>query len=146
MPGTKEGALKAKETIRKQYGSEFWANIGKIGGKASSNGGFAADKKLAVKAGGVGGHRSSRTKKLKIFQFISGFTNARLVLDEDEAAAPDEALYMFGWTMKDAQAKLRAGEPKITFWEAQKSIKTSPKKVSVVKKGGLFHFLDVKTK
>ena len=123
MPGTKEGARKAAATNRALYGEDFFANIGKIGGKKGNTGGFAADKKLAVKAGGLGGHRSSRTKKLKIFQFISGFTNARLVLDEDEAAAPDEALYMFGWNMKDAQAKLRAGEPKITFWEAQKNLK-----------------------
>ena len=126
--GTKSGDMASerwRETMEENYG-ENWREImrkqGKKGGKASSNGGFAVNKKLAVKAGGVGGHRSSRTKKLKIFQFLSGFTNARLVLDEDEAAAPDEALYMFGWTMKDAQAKLRAGEPKITFWEAQEKI------------------------
>ena len=126
--GTKSGDMASerwRETMEENYG-ENWREImrkqGRKGGKASSNGGFASNKKLAVKAGGVGGHRSSRTKKLKIFQFLSGFTNARLVIDEDEAAAPDEALYMFGWTMKDAQAKLRAGEPKITFWEAQKKI------------------------
>ena len=126
--GTKSGDMASerwRETMEENYG-ENWREImreqGKKGGKLSSNGGFAADKKLAVKAGGVGGHRSSRTKKLKIFQFLSGFTNARLVIDEDEAAAPDEALYMFGWTMKDAQAKLRAGEPKITFWEAKEEI------------------------
>ena len=126
--GTKSGDMASerwRETMEENYG-ENWREImreqGKKGGKLSSNGGFAVNKKLAVKAGGLGGHRSSRTKKLKIFQFLSGFTNARLVLDEDEAAAPDEALYMFGWNMKDAQAKLRAGEPKMTFWEAQEKI------------------------
>lgn len=46
MPGTKEGAIKTKETMKKKYGvngyHEFFKMIGSIGGQNGHTGGFAS--------------------------------------------------------------------------------------------------------
>jgi len=42
MPGTRLGGLKALQTNKQLYGEDYYANIGRKGGKASSNGGFAS--------------------------------------------------------------------------------------------------------
>ena len=60
MPGTAEGARKARQTITKRYGDDFYAKIGAKGGAASKTGGFAANKKLAREAGKKGGAISKR--------------------------------------------------------------------------------------
>lgn len=75
MPGTKDGAKKAVQTIRNKHGEDFFARIGAKGGAASGTGGFAYDgrtqlEKLlgkpkkgivkARKAGSIGGKISKR--------------------------------------------------------------------------------------
>lgn len=74
MPGTIEGGRKARETNFKKYGKDFYANIGRKGGKASSTGGFASDKvgkdgltglERAAIAGRKGGQLSKRGKAKK---------------------------------------------------------------------------------
>lgn len=60
MAGTKEGGKHAAETNRKLYGKDFYANIGRKGGKAGHTGGFAADTELARRAGAIGGKKSKR--------------------------------------------------------------------------------------
>lgn len=69
MPGTREGGLKAKQTNLKRHGKNFYANIGRKGGKASNTGGFASDKvgkdgltglERAAIAGRKGGQLSKR--------------------------------------------------------------------------------------
>lgn len=60
MAGTKEGARKAQATIAKKYGSDFYANIGRIGGRNGHTGGFAANPELAREAGRKGGLISKR--------------------------------------------------------------------------------------
>jgi len=62
MPGTRAGGLKAAETTKKRYGSDFYIKIGVVGGKKSSGGGFAANPELAKIAGAKGGRISRRTK------------------------------------------------------------------------------------
>jgi len=62
MPGTRAGGLKAAETTKKRYGSDFYTKIGVVGGKKSSGGGFAANPELAKIAGAKGGRISRRTK------------------------------------------------------------------------------------
>lgn len=60
MPGTIEGGRKAAATNKKKYGKEFYANIGRKGGKNGHTGGFAANPELAKEAGRKGGKISKR--------------------------------------------------------------------------------------
>lgn len=60
MSGTKEGGLKASRTNREKHGEDFYARIGKNGGKKGHKGGFAANPELARKAGAIGGRKSKR--------------------------------------------------------------------------------------
>ena len=60
MAGTKAGGKHAAETNIKLYGKDFYARIGRRGGKAGHTGGFAADPELARRAGAIGGKKSRR--------------------------------------------------------------------------------------
>ena len=62
MSGTRQGGLKAAKTNKDRYGSEFYKKIGKVGGKKSTTGGFAANPELARIAGRKGGKASKRRK------------------------------------------------------------------------------------
>lgn len=44
MSGTVKGGKKAAKTNIKRHGKDYYANIGRKGGKASSTGGFASEK------------------------------------------------------------------------------------------------------
>lgn len=44
MAGTKIGGQKAAATNKAKHGDDFYANIGRMGGAKSGNGGFASDK------------------------------------------------------------------------------------------------------
>lgn len=62
MAGTKAGAQIAKmKNLAKN--PNFYADLGRIGGRASNTGGFAYDKELAKVAGTKGGMRSKRGHK-----------------------------------------------------------------------------------
>ena len=65
MSGTKVGGSKARETNRAKYGSDYYAQIGRIGGHNGHAGGFAANPELAKEAGRLGGLRSKRPKGIK---------------------------------------------------------------------------------
>jgi hypothetical protein len=60
MAGTKIGGKKAAKTNIEKYGKNFYVNIGSIGGKLGTTGGFAANHKLASEAGRKGGSISKR--------------------------------------------------------------------------------------
>jgi general stress protein YciG len=66
MPGTKEGAIKARATTLARD-PNFYARIGAIGGKkGKADGvikGFAHNRELAVEAGRKGGLLSHRGKR-----------------------------------------------------------------------------------
>lgn len=62
MSGTKAGGLKAKATNIAKHGSDFYREIGRIGGKNGHTGGFAANHELAREAGRIGGRKSKRGK------------------------------------------------------------------------------------
>ena len=69
MSGTFKGGLKAAKTNIKKHGKDYYANIGRKGGKKSRTGGFASHKvgrdgltgiERAKIAGAKGGHISKR--------------------------------------------------------------------------------------
>ena len=68
MSGNITGGKKAAQTNKKRYGSDFYANIGRKGGKNGHTGGFAADHERARRAGAIGGKKSKRgpAKKKKV--------------------------------------------------------------------------------
>lgn len=61
MAGTKTGGQKAAQTNKQRYGTDFYQKIGRVGGKKSTTGGFAANPELAREAGRKGGKKSKRT-------------------------------------------------------------------------------------
>ena len=67
MAGTVEGGKKAaaKNLARDP---DFYAKIGKIGGKNGTTGGFAANRELARIAGQKGGRKSRRGPSNKIIK------------------------------------------------------------------------------
>ncbi len=63
MAGTKIGGIKAAQTNKAKYGSDFYGKIGAKGGKLGKTGGFAAGERgreLARIAGAKGGLKSRR--------------------------------------------------------------------------------------
>ena len=62
MAGTRKGGEQAAKTNKQRYGNSFYMEIGRMGGKKSTGGGFAKDPELARKAGRLGGLRSRRRK------------------------------------------------------------------------------------
>ena len=60
MAQTKEGAIKARQTMYEKYGKDYYASIGAIGGKNGTTGGFFANRELARIAGAKGGKISKR--------------------------------------------------------------------------------------
>lgn len=69
MPGNRAGGRKAAETNRKRQGADFYARIGRRGGRNGNTGGFASEKvgadgltgkERAVLAGRKGGAVSKR--------------------------------------------------------------------------------------
>lgn len=62
MAGTKAGGRKAAVTNKLKYGDNFYANIGRRGGRNGHTGGFFANPELARIAGAIGGRKSKRGK------------------------------------------------------------------------------------
>lgn len=60
MAGTKAGGAKAALTNKMRHGKDFYAQIGRKGGKNGTTGGFAANPELAKIAGRKGGLKSRR--------------------------------------------------------------------------------------
>lgn len=60
MAETRLGGIRARETNLKKYGTQFYVNIGAMGGRKGTTGGFAANHELAVEAGRKGGTVSRR--------------------------------------------------------------------------------------
>jgi general stress protein YciG len=54
MAGTPEGGKLAVETNKKRHGEDFYARIGRLGGKVSRGGGFM-DREFASEMGRIGG-------------------------------------------------------------------------------------------
>ena len=65
MAGTVAGGKKAAATNLARHGKNFYKNIGRIGGRNGTTGGFAANPELARIAGAIGGRKSRRRKVVK---------------------------------------------------------------------------------
>lgn len=63
MSGTREGGIAAATTNKARHGDNFYAVIGRIGGKNGHTGGFYANRELARRAGAIGGLKSRRGPK-----------------------------------------------------------------------------------
>lgn len=70
MAGNRAGGLKAAQANKLRHGANFYAKIGRIGGKVSKTGGFGSKevgpdgltgKERARTAGAVGGRKSRRS-------------------------------------------------------------------------------------
>lgn len=68
MAGTKAGGKKAAETNKLIHGSDFYARIGRRGGKNGHTGGFAASPERARIAGRKGGMTSQRNATVSLAQ------------------------------------------------------------------------------
>ncbi|MCL2174038.1 hypothetical protein FWH58_01950 [Candidatus Saccharibacteria bacterium] len=66
MAGTKAGAKKAAITNKTRHGADFYARIGRKGGKIGTTGGFYANRELARTAGAKGGRISRRGPAKKV--------------------------------------------------------------------------------
>lgn len=64
MAGTIAGGKAAAATNIRKYGPDFYRNIGAMGGKKGTTGGFFANRELARIAGAKGGKISRRGKSL----------------------------------------------------------------------------------
>ena len=64
MAGNSKGGKQAAITNKLKYGEDFYANIGSIGGKNGTTGGFYADTERATAAGHKGGKISRWGYKL----------------------------------------------------------------------------------
>lgn len=64
MAGTIAGGKAAAATNIRRYGPDFYRNIGAMGGKKGTTGGFFANRELARIAGAKGGKISRRGKSL----------------------------------------------------------------------------------
>jgi uncharacterized protein len=62
MAGTKKGGEAAAKRNIEKYGPNFYAEIGRKGGKKGRTGGFFANRELAREAGRKGGRISRRNK------------------------------------------------------------------------------------
>lgn len=63
MAGTAKGGRAAAEKNKQKHGADFYARIGRMGGKRSNTGGFAAGeegRKRASHYGAIGGAISRR--------------------------------------------------------------------------------------
>lgn len=62
MAGTRDGGRRAAQTNKAKYGDDYYAHIGRVGGKRGHTGGFFANRELARTAGQKGGRISRRGK------------------------------------------------------------------------------------
>lgn len=62
MPGTVKGGKAAAATNKARHGKNFYAEIGRKGGKNGTKGGFYVNRELAREAGRKGGKKSRRGK------------------------------------------------------------------------------------
>ncbi|GAC1501786.1 MAG: hypothetical protein NVS1B10_06170 [Candidatus Saccharimonadales bacterium] len=67
MSGTKQGGINAMKTNKLRHGDDYYARIGKLGGRAGHTGGFYNNPELARRAGKLGGRpRVDKSKRLEL--------------------------------------------------------------------------------
>lgn len=63
MAGTKAGGKAAAKTNKEKYGTDFYKEIGRLGGSRKVPKGFAMNRELAREAGKLGGRNSRKNSK-----------------------------------------------------------------------------------
>lgn len=91
MAGTKAGGMKAAATNKARHGSNFYAEIGRKGGRNGHTGGFASNPELAKIAGAIGGRKSKRGKAKK--NTSGGRTNRESHLEQERTIEQDGKIY-----------------------------------------------------
>ena len=88
MSGTKIGGSKAAITNKQKHGDDFYARIGRKGGKKGHTGGFAANPELAREAGAKGGSISKRGPAKKRGNRVHdlNFTDEQIAIIKQELA------------------------------------------------------------
>lgn len=67
MSGTKLGGLKAVKTVKANHGEDHYTKIGAMGGVIKNPAkGFGSNRKLAIKAGTLGGSMGVGKRKNKL--------------------------------------------------------------------------------
>lgn len=93
MAGNIEGGRKAADTNRSRYGADFYAKIGRKGGRKGRTGGFAADPERARIAGTKGGKKSRRGPIRKGYYDITD-TNTGEVIGTVYSSSEKKAIKM----------------------------------------------------
>ena len=110
MSGTLEGGRKAAATNKAKYGKEFYADIGRKGGRNGHTGGFAANPELARIAGAKGGKKSKRGPAKRGGRVISAnYNEAQLARIREE----------LGWNDDQAREDYKPTEPLIKDAESR---------------------------
>lgn len=87
MSGSRIGGLKARDAIRKKN-PDHWKEIGAVGGKKGTTGGFGQGEKgkeLARKAGAVGGRKSKRTATT-YFLYKGEMRSANYIMEHEQCS------------------------------------------------------------
>lgn len=114
MSGTLEGGRKAAATNKAKYGKEFYADIGRKGGRNGHTGGFAANPELARIAGAKGGKKSKRGPAKRGGRVISAnYNEAQLARIREE----------LGWNDDQAREDYKPTEPLIKDEKIRKAIR-----------------------
>lgn len=93
MAGNREGALKARETNKKKYGSDFYKNIGSKSWKnpeRSRKTGFALNSELAKEAGRKGGKKTKSEYKTQEDQWTTAEELKQIIESQDDDTGVSE--------------------------------------------------------
>lgn len=114
MPGTVEGGRKAAATNKKKYGKQFYANIGRKGGKNGHTGGFNSEKvgkdgltgpERAKLAGAKGGKLSKRGPAIRLNK--EKIESIKRELAEAETEELKAEIRLLNMRLKNAEEKYR---------------------------------------
>ena len=131
MSGTLDGGRKAAATNKAKYGKEFYADIGRKGGRNGHTGGFAANPELARIAGAKGGKKSKRGPAKRGGRVISAnYNEAQLARIREE----------LGWNDDQAREDYKPNEPLIKDDKIRKAVRAWAEALYL--RGAIFDFND----
>lgn len=117
MGQTKAGAIKARQKIIELYGEDFYAKVGRKGGKNGTTGGFAKDRELASKAGRIGGLKSRRTDVASKFEMNGEILTAK----EWQKKLNVNLATVYAYAKKGKLKKVEEGRKKINVFASEET-------------------------